>query len=154
MKKERGITLVTLIISIIAMIIVIAILSIISENFYSNKKLLIDNSKNVAEYNKFNMFFIEDVKKNSSATIDETDDKVIITFGDRTIYTYVKGQGENSDNGIYRNKVKICSNISSCHFDIRPQKVNNTEKQIITVEMAIETNGLFITKNDYVLKYW
>lgn len=147
MRKERGITLVSLIIYITLMCLVIATLSIVSDLFYSNTKYIKDNSKNISEYNKFNMYFIDDVKNNKN-TYQVTDDTII--FEDGTIYTYKA----DIDNSIYRNRVKICQNIAYCNFSESEQIVNNTTKSIIKVHMVIDGSKLFETVNEYVLKYW
>lgn len=147
MKSEKGITLISLTIYLTAMCLVIAMLATFSNLFYSNSAYLKENSKNMSEYNKFNMYFIEDVKNNkevSSITNNE------IVFEDGTIYTYKA----SPDNSIYRNKVKICKNIAYCKFKKDEQKINNTTKKIIDVYMIISGTNLFETSNQYVLKYW
>lgn len=145
MKSEKGITLISLILYVILLIAVVSMLSIISEFFFTNTKYLTNNSENITEYNKFNMYFIEDVKKNKTAEIEEDN----IRFEDGTLYTYVR-----SDNGIYRNEVKICNNIGYCVFSEKNTTIRNTEKQIINVYMIIKSQYLFETDNNYVLKYW
>lgn len=146
MKNQKGITLIALTITIIALILTVAILSIVSQFFYSNKEYLLDKSQYVAEYNKFNMFFINDVKNNAVANVKDNE----IVFQDGTVYQYIA----NEDNGIYRNKVKICNNIAYCNFTTESEIVNNTNKQIINVYMIIDSTDLFETTNNYVLKYW
>lgn len=147
MKNQKGITLISLIIYIIVLTIVIATLSIISNFFYSNIDYIKENSKYISEYNKFNMYFIEDVKNNNN-TYEVTENQVI--FEDGTVYTYKP----NSDNSIYRNKVKICKNIAYCKFSKSETITKNTTKNIIQVHMVIKGSNLFETKNEYVLKYW
>ena len=66
MKKENGITLMSLIIYIILMLLVVAMLATMSTMFFKNTKIIEDESKYSGEFNKFNMFFIEDVKKSNS----------------------------------------------------------------------------------------
>ena len=147
MKNQRGITLVSLIIYIVVMCIVIATLGIVSDLFYENTDYLKENSKYVSEYNKFNMYFIEDVKNNKN-TYQVTDNEVI--FEDGTVYTYKA----DTDNSIYRNKVKICSNISYCKFSKIQPIIASTMKNVVEVHMVIEDSKLFETKNQYVLRYW
>lgn len=147
MKSEKGITLITLIITIIAMCIVVSILSVVSNLFFSNTKYLTENSKNMSEYNKFAMFFIEDCKKNEDI-YEITDNK--ITFADGTVYTY----SGSSDKSIYRNKVKICTTIGYCKFSKSEKTINNTTKKIINVHMIVEGTKYFEADNNYVLKYW
>lgn len=147
MKSEKGITLLSLIIYIILLVLVVSMLSIISSLFFSNTNIIKDNSKNIAEFNKFNMYFIEDVKNNTN-TYEVTPEKIV--FEDGTVYTYKK----DPDTGIYRNKVKICNNIGYCYFSKQEKTVNNFTKQIINVHMIIKGSKIFETTNNYVLKYW
>lgn len=147
MKKESGITLISLILYIVLICIAIATLGIISDLFYSNVGYIKENSKNVSEYNKFNMYFIEDVKNNKT-TYSVTDDQII--FEDGTVYTYKA----DTDNSIYRNKVKICTNIAYCNFSESKTLINDITKNIIQVKMAIKGSNLFETTNEYVLRYW
>lgn len=117
----------------------------VSENFFNNTKYISDTGKNVAEFNKFNMYFIEDVKNNSDVYSIENNK---IVFQDGTTYIY-------AENGIYKGKVKICENIASCIFTKTEQTdENGFTKKIINVKMVINSSKEFIAENDYVLKYW
>ena len=100
----------------------------------------------MADYNKFNAFFLEDVKNNTTVKIEEEE----IVFGNGNVYTYKKldSNGE-PDNSIYRNKVKICEKVVSCKFE-RVSEITS-KKTIIRVNMQIDK---FNTSNRYVLKYW
>lgn len=145
MRSEKGITLTSLIIYILLIIVVVATLSIISQHFYSNTDYITEGGKYISQYNKFNMYFIKDIKNNSdiySITNNE------LVFEDGTIYTY-------SDGNIYRNKSKICTNIYACVFSQKEEIDNNNfSKQIITVNFAVKGSKIFQAENEYVLKYW
>jgi len=144
-RKESGITLISLIIYIITIMVVIGILSTISKYFYSNVSYISEMGKYVSEYNKFNMYFVKDVKNNTE--IYSISDNEIV-FEDGNIYTYSNG-------AIYRNKVKICSNIKQCIFKKTEETdKNNFTKKIINVNMLIDGSKAFEGENDYVLRYW
>lgn len=147
MKKEKGITLISLIITVIAITMTLSILAVISSAFFSNTKLLKEDTKGMAEYNKFAMYFIEDCKKNSNVYNISTSK---IEFEDGTVYTF----SGSRDKSIYRNKVKICKNIGYCHFLQNEITVNGVTKQLVNVHMVVEAGGHFETNIDYVLKYW
>ena len=147
MKQEKGITLTSLIIYMILLTFAISMLAVISDMFFSNTKYITESGKYISEFNKFNMYFIEDVKNNNN-TYEVTNHQII--FEDCTIYTYY----EAPDNSIYRNKVKICNNIAYCKFTKTEQKQNNITKNLIQVQMAIKSSKLFEVKNEYVLRYW
>lgn len=147
MKSEKGITLMILIVYLVVMCIVIGMLGMVSELFFANTKYITENSKYISEYNKFAMYFIEDVKNNKN-TYKVTDTQVI--FEDGTIYTYEK----EPDNSIYRNKVKICNNITFCNFSKKEEVVDNITKNIVQVHMIIKGSKYFEATNQFVLKYW
>ena len=147
MKQEKGITLISLIIYIILLMVVTSMLAIVSDMFFANTQYITESGKYISEFNKFNMYFIEDVKNNKD-TYQITENEVI--FEDGTKYTYVSG----TDNGIYRNKVKICSNIENCIFSKEEKVEENITKKIINVKISIKSSKVFETSNDYVLKYW
>jgi hypothetical protein len=117
----------------------------VSANFINNTKYITDTGKYVAEFNKFNMFFIEDVKNNSEA-YDLQDNRIV--FEDGTTYMYIQ-------NTIYRNNMKICKNIELCKFSTQEvTDENNFTKKIINVKLKIKGSKTYETENNYVLKYW
>ena len=145
MKSEKGVTLISLIVYLILLIFVITILSIVSSYFYTNLDKVGDMGKNMAYFNKFNMYFIEDIKNNTEVYSTENN-KLIL--GDGTIYTF-------TENSIYRNKNKICENIESLTFTQREEvDENDFEKIVINVQMTISGSQIFEMENDYVLNYW
>jgi len=144
-KSQKGITLLSLIIYIVVILVVIGTLSVVSQNFYSSSSYITEMGKYVAEFDKFNMFFIEDVKNNENI-YSITENQII--FEDGTIYTY-------SEQSIYRNKIEICSNIYTCVFTQKEETdQNNFTKKIINVQLSIKGSKMFESENDYVLKYW
>lgn len=143
MKNQRGVTLIALTVYIIVLILIISILSLISEMFFTNIKYIENRGKYVSEFNKFNMYFIDDVKNNTDIE-NCSDEKVIFKNG--TSYTF-------QDNGIYRDKVKICNNVSG-KFNFSEIESGGITKKIITVEMIIKGSQNLQITNEYVLKYW
>lgn len=158
MSNQKGVTLISLIIYIIILIIIISILSLVSQMFFTNMKYITERGKYISEFNKFNMYFIKDVKNNKDIIEKKEDSSQIIKessqiiFEDGTIYTY-----NSEENSIYRNKVKICNNISNCTFsaiDTNPSETGGITKKIIKVNMLIKGTKNLKTTNEYVLKYW
>lgn len=148
MKNQKGVTLITLIVYIIVLTIVISILSMISQSFFNNIKYVTERGKYVSEFNKFNMYFIKDIKNNKD-TLECTQNRVVLEDG--TIYTFNK-----EEKSIYRNKVKICNNINACNFskeETNPQEIGKIKK-IIKVKMIIKGTKNVKTTNEYVLRYW
>lgn len=114
-------------------------------------KFITEKGKYVSEFNKFNMYFIKDVKNNKDILEVKTDGKQI-TFLDGTIYTF-----KPKENSIYRNKVKICNNIANCTFsvsDTNPEETGGITKKIAIVNMLIKGTKDLKSTNEYVLRYW
>lgn len=65
MRSEKGVTLTALVIYIAVATVVISTMGLLSSYFYTNMKLIKTDSNYVVEYNKFNMFFVHDVKSNT-----------------------------------------------------------------------------------------
>lgn len=147
MKSEKGITLTSLVIYVIVATIVIGIIAMFSSFFFSNMNLIADQDYYATEFNKFNMFFIEDVKSNRIAIIDENNTR--ITLEDGTVYRY-----SNEDKSIYRNDVKITEKVEVAEFTSNEIKVENTIKQTITVNMTIGKNKKYSKEIEYTLRYW
>lgn len=160
MKNNKGITLIILVIYIVVATLVISIIAYISANFYSNMNIIKDQDKYAVEFNKFNMFFINDVKSNKEATVGTTK----IEFADGTTY-------ELKGTDIYRNNVVIASQIQSANFSSETYNVPNTiaTKTLINVHLTIgkkstqnntagdinkNINERFDRTIQYVLKYW
>ena len=146
MKAEKGITLTSLVIYVLVATLLIGMTAMISSFFFSNMNLIKDMDKYAPEFNKFSMFFLEDVKKNSSAEVTGGNQ---VTFADGTIYVY-----NSSKKAIYRNDTKITEKVEGVVFSSSTEQVSNTTKQIINVKMIVggeqnSPNGI-----EYVLKYW
>lgn len=144
MKSDKGVTLIALVIYIAVFTIVVSTMALLSSYFYNNMHLIKDDASYVVEYNKFNMFFIQDVKHNSTATIENN----VIKFEDGTIYEY-------KSNSIYRNDKEIAANVKSATFNLKTYKVENTTKNLILVNLNIgEGEKEYQKEIEYVLRYW
>ena len=163
MKNQKGITLTLLVVYIIVATIIISVIAYMSSNFFSNANIIKDQDKYAVEFNKFNMFFINDVKSNTEATVEPTK----ITFKDNGAVYELKGTD------IYRNDTIIANQIQSVNFSQDTYKVPNTkvdvQKTIIKVHLKIgkilnqgqlgkdideKVYNMFDKTIEYVLKYW
>lgn len=146
MKSQKGVTLVALVIYIIVFTIVISILAVVSSFFFSNINFVKDQANYAPEFNKFNMFFIQDVKNNKNVTVSGN----TVQFEDGTKYDFNLEQKV-----IYRNGTEIAKNVQVAVFKTSTETIRNTTKNIINVNIAIGNTGSLFTKSiDYVLKYW
>ena len=146
MKSQKGVTLIALVIYVIVLTIVVSILAMISSFFFSNVNFVKDQANYAPEFNKFNMFFIQDVKQNKNLTITGN----VVKFEDGTEYTFNLDQ-----KAIYRNGKDIEKNVQAAVFTTTTETIRNTTKNIVNVSIAIGNTGALFTKEiDYVLKYW
>ena len=148
-KSEKGVTLLGLTVYILTLSIVVGILASISSFFYGNVNLVIDSSRFAAEFNKFNVNFVNDAKKNNHANVKNGN---TVIFEDGTTYVY-----NEEDKGIYRGQVKIATNVKVFNASKKTITINNVDKDIITIDISVgnyNNRTLFIKKIDYTLKYW
>lgn len=114
MKTQKGVTLISLTIYVIAMAFVVAILATVTTFFYKEVKDVNIDIDPITQFTTFNSFFADEVNDTSLKVVEcgKTDsNQNYIVFSNGVQYTYVP-----ENNGIYRNKVKICRNIQNCTF--------------------------------------
>lgn len=134
MKNQKGITLMALTIYVIIFMLVIGIVSTITSYFYNNVMGFDETTKSYSEINKFNMYFLQDLKANAviSNFIKEGEENIGITLYnpknyETSVYKFEK-------NAIYRNGVLICKNIKDVNFEIKDETQN-------MLNVTIETEG-------------
>ncbi len=104
MKKEKGVTLVSLIIYVLVMVVIIAVMSQIISRFYDNTKELNSDTESVLEFNKFNSYFLREIKQEGNELDSIVNGNILFTSGN----TFSK-QGSY----IYYNNIPICSKVTS-----------------------------------------
>ena len=153
MKKESGITLASLVIYVIIFSFTLGLLAALSGFIFGNIDNINSDSISSEEFNKFHINFLKDIKEYNDANIYTGNDIVTITFGsnNETIYTY-----KSSDKAIYKNKVKIATNILKFEAS-KKEDTEHNNKKVITVTIATGKNAEkpnFTKTINYVLKYW
>lgn len=131
MKSNKGITLTGLIIYIIAMTIIMGVISSITIYFYKNTNSIQSTTDNSSSLTRFNEYFTKDIKeKEVKAKIENENKKITLTKanGEEIKYTI-------AGDGIYRNKVKICSNIIQENTNFTKEEIYDKTK--ITVQIKI-----------------
>ena len=143
--NNKGITMISLAIYISITMILLTIFLRLNMHFYKSMDIIKYEYEYALEFNKFNMFFIEDVKNNYDFFLENN--KII--FEDGTIY-------EKKEDNLYRNNKKICSNINNLEVLKKEEKTvnNSTIKRIISVNLDIGKEERTVKTIDYVLKYW
>lgn len=150
MKSQKGITLTALVVYIVVFMIILTIMTIITNGFFTNISGIKEPIDGIAEFNKFSMLFINDVKKNDDCTIENNQ----IEFADGTIYTY-----NETEQAIYRNDLKIAKYVNKVVFTNleHTEEIEGSEftKKIINVNMIVGRKNELIKRDiDFVLKYW
>lgn len=131
MKSQKGITILSLTVYVIAFAIVIGIVATITGFFYKNVKDISVDINPLTEFATFNSYFVDEVNhSNLSVKECSTDNgQSYIIFSNNVQYTYVP-----ANKAIYKNKIKICKNISNCTFE---EKIEEG-KTIITVKLEAD----------------
>ena len=141
MKSERAVTLMSLAIYIILIMITITILTTVISNFQNNIKNINEEGTEISEINKFNIYFLQEAKKQGNHIESISDSEVIFSSGNKYIFR---------DRGIYLENaegtsINIANNIASCKFSTKIE----TGKTVIIVK--IRPNNTNEKTNEYVL---
>ena len=150
MKSEKGITLAALVIYVIIFSITIALLASLSNYVLGNLSNINSEQVSSEEFNKFNTYFVSDVKQSKMVNISEQSGNVVIKLESGSIYTYKK-----SEKAIYKNKEKIARNIVG--FTAKSSVDTTYNKNVIEVAIKTgknESKPVFEKTIKYVLKYW
>ena len=150
MKSEKGITLAALVIYVIIFSITIALLASLSNYVLGNLSNINSEQVSSEEFNKFNTYFVSDVKQSKMVNISEQSGNVVIKLESGSIYTYKK-----SEKAIYKNKEKIARNIVG--FTAKSSVDTTYNKNVIEVAIKTgknESKPGFEKTIKYVLKYW
>ena len=106
MKNEKGITLISLVLYVILMTIIVTIVVNITAAFYSSLNEFDRESESAVAFSKFNMYFLNDIKKAGAAIGKTTDTSIEVTYMDRPSVVY-----SIQNKVLYRDSIKICDGI-------------------------------------------
>lgn len=129
MKNQKGITLVSLVIYILVMLIAIAVMSSITNNFYKNTDAIQANVEDVVKFNKFNNYFLKEVKTKNNEVDTISNNYILFTSGNSFSL---------SNNTIYYNNIEICNKVQS--MEITFGKNGDVEDKTI-VNVSISFNN-------------
>ena len=161
LMNNRGITLMSLVIYVTIMFVVLALIMRVTIYYTKNISDVADTSLET-EFEKLNMYMLQETKKTNNYVLEVAEDRTSITFSDGNKFEFIKENGAETGQ-IYFNSTMLCKNINSCSFDV----LNNeeTEKAKITLIITItgksqimtytvtrtDENGLVINENDYIM---
>lgn len=138
MKNNHGVTITSLIVYVIAMLIVIGIIANLTSFFYTNVLNLEDESANISELSKFNMYFLEEVKNPNNSIVQINENS--ITFITGTTFTF-------QDNSVYLNNIRICENVKNLKFS--KEQINS--KEVINVFITVGDNMEYTKNTKFVM---
>lgn len=139
MKSQKGVTLTSLAVYVVMLVVVAGILVTIISNYQNNIRNIYKEGVNNSEVDKFNLYFLKEVKKQANEIDLISDNEIIFTTQNK--YTF------KDDNAIYLNdNIKIAENIETCIFT--SENLENG-KTVIVVTIKAE-DGEEIIK-EYVL---
>lgn len=132
MKKENGVTMVSLVIYVIVMTLVVSIMSNIITSFYNNTETLKENIQEIINFNKFNSYFLKEVKAydNEVDHVSANGDYILFKSGNSFSI---------SEGNVYYNNIKICGNVENLSFSlIQGEEDEKNKYSIIKVTLTFE----------------
>ena len=131
MKNEKAITLVSLIIYILVMLLVIGIIGSVSAMFYNNTNNFDDETKDIIEYDKFNSYFVKEIKTANNSIDQISDDGTYIIFTTGNSFLF-------KDNKIFYIDLEITKNVKNVNFKYYTDSNNKQDNTIVTVTVNFE----------------
>ena len=129
MKSQKGITLTSLAIYIMVVLVVLGILAIITVNLQDNIKQADEGGTINSEFDKFNIYFLKDIKTEGNKINEISANEISFTSGNK--YTF-----RDDDNCVYLNdNIKIAKNIETCAFS------NSTIEDKVIIEVVIKVKN-------------
>ena len=128
MKREKGITLLSLIVYIIVMLIVIGVMSAITSNFYKNTDAIKGNVEEVVKFNKFNNYFLKEVKRKNNAVDTVSSNYILFTSGNSFSL---------SNNVIYYNNIALCEEVQNMEV-LLGVNGDGMDKTIVNVNISFK----------------
>ena len=144
MKSQKGITMASLGVYIVVSIIVVATLATIMANYKNSIKTMDNDAEYSSEYNKFNLYFLEEVKKPENSSMERA--KSIGTKENE--YNSIKFKTGNEfmykikEEILYLNKstgekIKLIKNVKKCTFEFSEIDPEANGKNVIRVDIQI-----------------
>ena len=127
-KSQKGITMLSLVIYIICFVIIAGIVGAITVFFYNNTELLNSEAYSATEYNKLNMYLVNESEEegNSFVDFDDTSNLYKLTFSNGNVYTF-----DTENNLLYFNQICLCEDVQ----DLKVTTDYTTGKEVIEVKI-------------------
>ena len=133
MRKNNGVTMVSLIVYVVVMTIVLGFMGSIITSFYNNTDAVQGNVQQIVEFNKFNTYFLKEVKLNNNQVDHVSEDNTYILFKSGNAFSI-------SNNKIYYNNIRVCDDVQALEFVLEQDTEDaNGEYSIINVTLEFES---------------
>lgn len=148
MKNSKGITLISLIVYIIVLLMVISIIATITTSMTTNLGAVEKSSKDVSKVNKFDMYFLSDIKNEGISIYDiKSNEYIILEDKNGEIIQYIL-----KENAIYRLEEKNDTQIQICN-EITGFEITKETNNKITIKIVVRENNYTSTKT-YKIGKW
>lgn len=142
MKSQKGVTLTSLVLYIMLVLIVLGILSVITASFQSNLKEVNKEGTKNSEVDSFNMYFLQEVKKQGNKINTISGNEILFTTGNKFSFR---------ENMIYLNdNIKIAENIENCAFSDSLENGKTVITVTIKAKDAEERNIEYVLNSDEI----
>ena len=128
-KSTKGITLVSLVIYVVIMLMLIAIIATFKNNIDKNLEAIGEYTSLVPEINKVHMYMLGEVNIEDNKVLKRNSSGSYIEFSSGNTYMF-------SDGSLYKNSVKILSDIRGGSFQVGTE--NNNEVLYVNLNLGDE----------------
>lgn len=154
MKSNKGFTLVSVIVYIVCLILAMSTVMMMNSFYFADVIQMRGVGELANQYNRFNMFFIEDMRQASDVDVidDSSNNKTIqIAKKDRSDGEIIYINYIWNNNSIYRNDVKIAENIFSLRANNIVDNIQEGNSGIeVHLVLSLEEQTLSYITNYYV----
>lgn len=131
MKKENGVTMISLVVYVAVMTVIIGVMSAIITNFYNNTDTVQESVQEIVEFNKFNNYFLKEVKTNNNEVDHISNGNNYILFTSGNSFSI-------SNNAVYYNNIKICNGVQSMQISLG-KNGDGIDKSIVNVTLNFKS---------------
>ncbi len=139
-KNDRGVTLISLTIYVVLMLAVVAVMAGFKDNVDKTLKTMGEYASVVPEINKMHMYMLDEANIENNKILKRNSDGTYVEFTSGNKYLF-------SDNKIYKNSVRILSDVSNCTFEIGQENSND----VLYVNLELDDGKSVSKKLRYVM---
>lgn len=129
LKSKKGVTMLSLVIYVASFVVVAGIVGGITVFFYNNTNMISNEVYSAAEYNKFNMYLVEESEESGNfyEGFDTSSDMYELTFSNGDVYTL-----DTNNNLLYYNSICLCEDVQDLSVDVD----YSTGKEVVKVKIT------------------